>query len=251
MIRPLKIALWTIAFLVFVAAINFAPMASLGMPGMNEYTFHGMRVLASPADQADGERLAARIAKQAGAVTKALGISDNAGIGMIVYPSHKDLHRKTIGLAGAFLPDWFIGDNTRDWVLITSPSNPGPAHSRESIEQAAVHEYVHVLTDRINTKLGYWLKEGLALYLAGQQPSSGSVRTYASISWEAYSRPNALQFAEVGGYTLAYTLVQFITERYGWEAVVDLLPADATIEKVLGVSPRGLFDEWKVWLAAQ
>jgi len=133
-------------------------------------------------------------------------------------------------------------------VLITTPGKPGPAHSRESVEQAAVHEYVHVLTDRINKGLGYWLKEGIALYLAGQKPSIDSVHRYAAIPWEEYSRPNELQFAEVGGYTLAYTLVQYITEQYGWEAVVSLLPSGASIEQSLGLSPRGLFDEWKAWI---
>ena len=107
---------------------------------------------------------------------------------------------------------------------------------------------MHVLTDRINKGLGYWLKEGIALYLAGQEPELGSVRAYATIRWEDYSRPNALQFAEVGGYTLAYTLIQYIKERYGWEAVVRLVPTAASIEQVLGLSPRGLFDEWKAWI---
>jgi hypothetical protein len=73
----------------------------------------------------------------------------------------------------------------------------------------------------------------------------------ADISWEEYSQPNALQFAEVGGYTLAHTLIQFIVERYGWDAVVRLVPRDASMEKILGSSPRKLFNDWKVWLDAQ
>lgn len=246
--RPLKIAVRALIVIALAAIVNFAPMASLGMPGMKEYRIHGMRVLAMPGDQADAERLAARIERQAGAVGQALGMADSSGIGIIVYPSRKDLHRKTIGFAGAFLPDWFIGDNTREWVLISSPANPGPAHSRESIEQAAVHEYVHVLTDRVNKGLGYWLKEGIALYLAGQEPSVESIRSYADLSWEEYSKPNALQFAEVGGYTLAHALIQYIVERYGWESVVSLVPAGASMEANLGLSPRALFDDWKAWL---
>jgi hypothetical protein len=246
--RPLTIFLRVLAVFVLVVIVNFAPMTTRGMPGMKEYHFNGIRVLARPADSTNAERLAARINRQASLVAEALDMADNEGIGIIVYPSHKDLHRKTIGFAGAFLPDWFIGDNTRHWVLITSPGNPGPVHSRESVEQAAVHEYVHVLTDRINKGLGYWLKEGIALYLAGQEPSMSAVQRYAAITWEEYSRPNALQFAEVGGYTLAYTLVQYITERHGWDAVVSLVPAGASIEQALGLSPRGLFDEWKAWI---
>jgi hypothetical protein len=250
MTRPIKIAVRALAVLALTALVNFAPMASLGMPGMKEYSFHGIRVLAKPGDQVDAERLAARVERQAGAVAEALGMEDTAGIGIIVYPSRKDLHRKTIGFAGAFLPDWFIGDNTKDWVLIASPANPGPSHSRESIEQAAVHEYVHVLTDRVNKGLGYWLKEGIALYLAGQEPSIQAIRSYAGIHWEDYSKPSALQFAEVGGYTLAHALIQYIIEGYGWNAVVSLVPADANMEAILGLSPRALFDDWKLWLSA-
>ncbi|PKL25801.1 MAG: hypothetical protein CVV47_03935 [Spirochaetae bacterium HGW-Spirochaetae-3] len=249
MTRPLGIALRSLAVLALATLVNFAPMATLGMPGMKEYSFHGIRVLAKTADQDDAEHLAARVEKQAGGIAEALGTADTGGIGIIVYPSRKDLHRKTIGFAGAFLPDWFIGDNTREWVLITSPANPGPAHDRESVERAAVHEYVHVLTDRVNKSLGYWLKEGLALYLAGQEPTVDAVRSYAGIRWDDYSRPSALQFAEVGGYTLAYTLVEYIADRYGWEAVVRLVPSGASMERVLGVGPRGLFDEWKAWLS--
>ena len=246
--RPLRFLLATLAVLVLAALVNFAPSLSLQVPGMKEYRFHDLRVLAKPADLADAQRLADRIDRQAGAVAQALGTADSQGIGLIVYPSHKDLHRKTLGFAGYFLPDWFIGDNTRQWVLITSPGNPGPAHGRESIEQAAVHEYVHVLTDRINRKLGYWLKEGFALYLAGQKPSAAAVHAYAGISWEDYSKPSALQFADVGGYTLAYTLIQYLTDRYGWDTVVSLVPADAELEQILGISPRRLFDDWKAWI---
>ena len=157
--------------------------------------------------------------------------------------------RPDIGLAGVFLPDWFIGDNTREYVLITSPAAPGPAHSRESVEQAAVHEYVHVLTDRRNKKLGYWFKEGIALYLAEQKPSRDSLRAVSHITWEEYSRPNALQFARVGGYSLAYTLIEYIIEEHGWEAVIQLVEPGAASTSILGYGERELFERWKAWLA--
>jgi hypothetical protein len=143
------------------------------------------------------------------------------------------------------LPDWFIGDNTRRYVLITSPAAPGPAHSRESIERAAVHEYVHVVTDRRNKELGYWLKEGFALYLAGQKPAREELRARSGISFEEFSRPSALQFAEVGGYQLAYGLIDYLTATYGWERAVALIESGATYQSVLGIDERQLFDAWK------
>ena len=242
--KPLRITLIATAALSLATLVNFAPMASLRLPGMREYTFSGMTVIAMPFDRPEAERIAARIAKQSASVSEALGTADTDSIGVIIYPDRKDLHRKTIGLAGALLPNWFIGDNTRSYVLITSPAAPGPSHDRGSIERAAVHEYIHVLTDRRNKQLGYWLKEGIALYLAGQIPSPSSVRSYADLSWEEFSRPNALQFAELGGYSLAYTFIEYLREHYGWDAVVGLTAPDATFDAVLGCGERELYDRW-------
>ena len=159
------------------------------------------------------------------------------------------LKRKTLGLAGHFLPDWFIGRNTRDYVLITSPASPGPEHTRESVIQAAVHEYVHVLTDRRNPRLGYWLKEGIALYLADQRPEIQAIRATRDITLAEFSSPNAIQFANVGGYTLAYTLIAYLDEAYGWESVIALTAPGATYESVLGKDARSVFEEWIVRLS--
>jgi hypothetical protein len=190
--------------------------------------------------------LAGRIASQSAAVVEALDGVDAEGVEIIVYPSRAALHRKTIGLIGLLLPDWFIGDNTRDYVLITSPAAPGPAHTRETIERAAVHEYVHVMTDRRHRELGYWLKEGIALYLAGQAPDAAEVRRHSDLTYEEFANPSALQFAEVGGYALAFTMIEYLVANYGWSAVVRLVDPEATYESVLGITERELYDQWIV-----
>ena len=246
--KPLLTFFVTATVIALAALINFIPMVSLKVPGMEEYSFHGITVFALEEDEPEAERVAARIFRRSAGIASALGAKE-AEVKVILYPGQKALHRKTIGLAGVFLPDWFIGDNTREYVLITSPAAPGPAHSRESVEQAAVHEYVHVLTDRRNKKLGYWFKEGIALYLAEQKPSRDSLRAVSHITWEEYSRPNALQFARVGGYSLAYTLIEYIIEEHGWEAVIQLVEPGAASTSILGYGERELFERWKAWLA--
>ncbi|HAP43467.1 MAG: hypothetical protein A2004_10490 [Spirochaetes bacterium GWC1_61_12] len=114
-------------------------MLSLNLPGMQGYQFHGPRVKAMPGDQADAERLVARIDSQAGSVAAALGITDTAG-----------------------------------------------------------HE-----------------------------PTVDAARLNVNITWDDYSQPRAPRFAAVGGYSLAYTLSQCLTERYGWAADARLVPAGA------------------------
>ena len=198
-----------ISVLALIAAVNFLPMATFKVPCMETYNFSGIDVHAMEKDAEEAQIIAARIKEQSGRLQRALNMESehNEAIEIIVYPNQKALHRKTIGLAGYFLPAWFFGDNTKKYVLITSPAEPGPVHSRESIIQASVHEYVHLLTDRRNKKLGYWLKESFALYLAEQKPSRESVASRREITWEEYANPSAIQFSNLGGYILAYDLL--------------------------------------------
>lgn len=241
--------IWILGALVLIGLINFAPMISLKTPGMQAYKSHGITVYAEKKDQNEVERIAGRIAESRARVFGSLGDGDADRIDVIIYPASAALKRKTIGLVGMLLlPDWYIGKNTSDHVLITSPAQPGPQHTRESIEQAAVHEFVHVLTDRRNKAMGYWLKEGFALYLADQRPSTEAIRAERDITWEEYSKPNAIQFAEVGGYTLAFTLMQYLEEEYGWNTVLQFLEPGSTFRSVTGREKRDVFDDWKEWL---
>lgn len=228
--------------------MNFLPMASLKTPGMNEYSSHGMTIYAMPKDEAEVERIAMKIADSRDRVNSALGTTNDHGIDVIIYPDRAALKRKTLGFAGLFLPSWYIGKNSRDRVLICSPANPGPSHTRESVEQAAVHEYVHVLTDRRNKDMDYWLKEGFALYLAHQKPTANAVRKERDITFREFNNPNALQFAEVGGYTLAYTLLEYLEQEYGWERVLQFLEPGRNCRKITGLEKRDFFKEWKAWL---
>ena len=242
--RILRITAIAAATAVVLAAVNFAPMISRKTPGMREYESHGITVFAVPRDKDEVPRIAERIARQSARIVASLGTESGDDISVIIYPDRQALHRKTIGLAGLLLPDWFIGDNTKNFVLVTSPAQPGPAHTRESIEQAAVHEYTHLLTDRRNQALGYWLKEGIALYLAEQEPDSASIRVHRDLTWDEYANPNALQFAEVGGYTLAYTLIDYVQRHHGWDAVVALSARGASYESVVGIPEHDVFDAW-------
>lgn len=235
--------------LLIIGLINFAPMVSLKTPGMEEYNVDGITIYAKLKDADEAERIGKRINENRTRVTASLGDANAEGIDVIVYPNRQALKRKTLGFTGLLLPQWYIGKNSRDKVLIVTPAEPGPAHTRESIEQAAVHEYVHVLTDRQNKSMDYWLKEGFALYLAEQIPPAEMVKQHLDITYEEFSNPNAIQFAQVGGYALAYTLMEYLEEEYGWDKVLTFLNPGSNFESVTGIPEREFFENWKSWVS--
>jgi len=239
---------YTLGLIIVLALINFLPLASLKTRKMQRYSIDGIQVYAEQKDSTNAERIVSRIQKSSRQIHDALGIEDDQSIELFIYPDRKALHRKTIGFAGWFLPDWYIGRNSTERVYITSPSEPGPAHSRESIEKAAVHEYVHAMTDRQNKKMGYWMKEAFALYLADQEPESAALRAHSKITFAEYKTQNPMEFAEVGGYSLAYNYLQFLIEEFGWKRVLGFLNPEKTFEDITGRKEEVVFQQWKLGL---
>ncbi|MDA3811846.1 MAG: hypothetical protein PF518_16120 [Spirochaetaceae bacterium] len=243
--KMLKIILGFLGVFLILTLINFIPLLSLKTMKMNEYTIQGITVFAEEKDFKNAESIVVRISESSKRVTDALGFTNEQPIKVIIYPNRKALHLKTLGFAGWFLPDWYIGKNTIDYVLITSPSEPGPQHNRESIEKAAVHEYVHAMTDRKNRTMGYWMKEGFALYLADQNPEKISIRNESDITFDEYKTQNPMEFANVGGYILAYNYMEYLEREFGWEKVLGFLDSNKSFEDVIGKKEELIFKQWK------
>lgn len=234
--------------IILLALINFLPLASLKTRKMQSVIIDGIHVYAEQKDFENAERIVSNINMSSSRIREALGMNEEQDIELYIYPDRKALHRKTIGFAGWFLPDWYIGRNNTESVFITSPSEPGPQHSRESIEKAAVHEYVHAMTDRQNRAMGYWMKEAFALYLADQVPPLVSIRESSDITFAEYKTQNPIEFANVGGYSLSFTYMDFLIEEIGWERVLGFLNPDKTFEEITGEKEEVVFQQWKLWL---
>lgn len=241
----LKTAVIVSGAIIVLALINFSPLLSLKTRYMQGYTIDGIQVYAEEKDLSNAESIVSKIKESSNRVNDALGIREDQNIGLYLYPDRKALHRKTIGFAGWFLPDWYIGRNSMENVFITSPSEPGPVHSRESIEKAAVHEYVHAMTDRQNRNMSYWMKEAFALYLAEQEPELSSLRANSEITFAEYKTQKPVEFANVGGYSLSYNYMQYLVEQIGWEGVLGFLNPDKTFEDITGIKEEVVFQQWK------
>ncbi len=240
---------WGILGLGMIAAVNFVPMASMKTAEMESYLFYGIPCFAEPDDKEASMVITRKIAEKAEPVTKRLGESITKDISVIVYPDAKTLHVKTFGLAGLFLPDWYIGKNTNDLVLIISPNNATPERDREFIIDAGVHEYIHLLTDRRNKAMDLWLKEGFALYLAGQKLDHENIINLMGLSYKEFQADNSLKFSRAGGYTLAYVLMEYLIEEYGWEKTLVFLQPGSNFKSVIGCDKKEFLMQWKVWMS--
>ncbi|RPI91455.1 MAG: hypothetical protein EHM40_15685 [Chloroflexi bacterium] len=171
---------------------------------------------------------------------------DNSKV--IVYETIERFQRAYLGVFLSYVfGDWAAGAAYKDMVLLTSPENPGQAHTYASILDIAVHEYVHTLIYQVNQNVDIWLDEGVATYLAGQQSdlSDMPVPTFEQMQSQSQS-----EFVENGGYAWAFRYVEYLVTTYGAEKVVDLIKMD-DYEGCLGKSKLATYDEWVIYMGSQ
>ena len=250
--RRIGFALLTIFVGVCLALIiNFIPTLILETAGMSMIegkwinVFYEKEVAAAEDtfDYADGE--VERIARK-------LGFSEKQPVNVYIYDSQKTMQMKKYGFIGPLLDlDWYIGDNIGTDVILTSPANPGPAHTYDDNKYAVLHEIVHAYISVMNPKIRLWLTEGCALYLANGAPIADEDLPYMPIPSLSDTRTkNPIRFADCGGYSFAYDYIEFLDREYGWDKVTELLKTE-DYEKVLGKGEREIYDNWEESLNAR
>ncbi len=80
-----------------------------------------------------------------------------------VHPDRNQLH---IALGFPNAPDWIRGGIGIGKIVIASPLNPPPGSQFYSVLNTAVHEFVHIIVNKINEDTPRWLNEGIACYEA-------------------------------------------------------------------------------------
>lgn len=120
--------------------------------------------------------------------------------------------------------EWLVGVAINDThIHLISPLNPPHNHTRESVKKGLIHELVHICVASKNvTRLPLWLNEGLAVYYAGQTEFRREVPgvLYSRLTapaLEEFEDPDL--FEQKRGYALSYTIVEFIIDKYGRDAL--------------------------------
>lgn len=243
-----KVAMGLIIFIILTIMINFYPTINRKTLSMSVYSGEWVDVYYEKEETA-----AADVFEYADAETEQiallLGFDKKQDIRIFIYDSQKTMQEKKYGLIGPLLGlDWYIGDNIGTDVILTSPANPGPAHTYEDNKYAVLHEIVHAHISVMNPKIHLWLTEGCALYLTnGTAFSKEYLETMPIPTFEDTLTRNPIRFANCGGYTFAHTYIEYIDLSYGWDKVLELIKTE-DYEIVLGKSQREIYDEWVEYL---
>ena len=187
-------------------------------------------------------------------VADSLNTSFSHKIIVDIYPDLATYHA-AIGWPTA--PDWVVGNATGDDKIdMVSPYNPGPAHTFSSIINVVTHEMVHnfvaYLTPGFSVPI--WINEGAATFLAYQTASNAAVCSY--VTQNSHEIPTLTQlgsggvaFGDLGGYTFAYTIAEFIvTEQGGAQALSSLMSSGMNFSLVGFTNEQSFEYAWNRYL---
>jgi len=173
------------------------------------------------------------------------GVNINRKINIIIFPSVKEFQKEynlsnySAGIVGTAVNNRTIG--------IVSPLNPGSVHSYNSILKIAVHEFVHISTNRINTNIPNWLNEGISLFEAKQ---INPVHIKKLIKANQIPSISALEinFYNNFGYSVSGTIVEYIVSDYNYDRLVNLIKNPNNIQTVFGVNKSEFSSNWKSYV---
>lgn len=240
------IALLTLGLLVI---INLIPTFRLRTAGMQALTGAHVTLWYETEREAAGKTFTLAEARAA-ELAMLLGVTQYAPVEVFVYDSQQVMQQKKYGLIAPLLGlDWYIGDNVGTRVLLTSPANPGRAHSAEDVQNAVLHELVHAYNAMLNPRMTYWLDNALAGWLSGQTPArsslGGPLPSLADTRVSGLLAP--LTFERFGGYGYSYTYAAYLEKTFGW-ARVRALAAGGAFENALGQSEQAVYDGWAAYV---
>ena len=258
--RVIKIVLLYCLFLTaaFINADSYAhdsdPMTGVSdeMMVLRKETAH-FSYYCRKADEKCLKDLAASLEQNYARITSDLKYEPGHRVKVYVYKDLKTF-RKAIGVP--FAPDWVVGAAVDNTVKMVSPINPREMHRYAHFMKTVNHEFVHALLNEITTQTGniipLWLHEGVAVYESKQAymlkgirqlvkdsriPALDSITDYTSYD----------EMDENNAYTFSYTLVAYIIDKYGVEALEDFIRTP-DFQKVFGIDKAEFEKSWHKFL---
>jgi hypothetical protein len=143
-----------------------------------------------------------------------------------------------------FAPSWHIGDSHKGNIMMVSPYTVVKGHTHDSILKATLHELVHSIVYQMNPKLSYFWDNGLATYLAQQEPQEREINSMPIPTLRDMHTENGLKFGEMGGYAYSYKYIEYLDQTYGWEKVAAYASGKGDYEDVFQKSEEDIYRDW-------
>jgi len=182
---------------------------------------------------------------------------------LFIYGSSEDLRGALV-----FPQQWTGGVSFTGFNIIAVGIPPG---SLAWGQRAIAHELTHVVVGQVTFNCFHgipsWLHEGLATY--NEDASGEPLPAYSNALRKAIKTGELLSVPSLGGgfptaqdeallaYGESFSLVQYLTERYGAEELGMLLTefrsgitTDAALQRTYGFDQQGLEKEWRQYIGA-
>lgn len=177
-----------------------------------------------------------------------LNVTLDKKINVTIYPNINEFHKAT-GYIDA--EDWLVGFARDGEIFMVSPLNPGSIHNYESLMKVIVHEYTHILVEKINKNTDIYLNEGIAVVEANQIDINTKVYLKETASLNKLPKLDEMKnnYSELEQpYLISGGFVDFIIENNGYAKVIDLIKNPDNIEKIIGLSKEEIILKWREYI---
>jgi hypothetical protein len=165
---------------------------------------------------------------------------------------HSDLNQlhSALGLINA--PNWIRGGIGVGKIVIASPLNPPPRSEFNNVINTAVHEFVHIIVNKINADTPRWLNEGIACYEAKdnneewirETVKDGLVNNILPTLKDLNTGQDFETFYKRDGYQYSYTIVETIIEEFGYDKLYDLIKSPNSFVDIFGKTELQFQNSW-------
>jgi len=240
--KKYKILLGVLIGLIVIVLINFIPTLSLQTKDMMSMEKSHFIIYYEKNDENAAVDISNKLEKGYSLVANSISVSPDYKTKVYIYNGLDKFHMKKYGLLGKIVgPEWYIGDNIKNKVIIVSPNSPGKQHNYEDTTDAALHEYIHTLMWSINPKLSKFLNEGMAGYVSGN--AKPSLKFNYIPAYEDTKITNPITFGNHNMYPISYTYIEFLDKTYGMEKVLKLIKTE-DYSQTFGKTEKEIYEEW-------
>jgi len=165
---------------------------------------------------------------------------------------HSDINQLHIALGFPDAPDWIRGGIVVDKIIIASPLNPPPGSQFDNVLNTAVHEFVHIIVNKINDNTPRWLNEGIACYEAKDNDENwiretinrGLVNNTIPTFDDLNTGEDFETFFKRNGYQYSYSIVESIIEEFGYDKLYIFIKSPNNFVDIFGITEYQLQNKW-------
>ncbi len=238
--------------IITVLVVQTLPVFIVKPLGAKEYANRDVVVYYQPGDESGARDVFDLVSSEAGRIKATMKYESSKPLEIYVYKSQSSLAITEAGFVALLIaPSWFIGNSRQGVIRMVSPNAKVKGHTHDTILNGTLHEVVHSINYYKNPHLSYFWDNGLATYVAKQEPDRTSLSFASLPSFEDLQTDNAIRFGNMGGYAYSYSYIEYLDKTYGWDSVIACASGKQDYEHAFGKSERAIYAEWGDYVKQQ